>query len=354
MKILITGNMGYVGPGLVKELRTYYPDATLIGFDTGFFAKHTTSTKIFPESYLDQQVYGDVRDFPASLLEGVHTVVSLAAISNDPIGNQFEEVTMDINYRSNVRIAEMAKAAGVRKFIFASSCSVYGSAEDTPRTETSSLNPLTAYARSKIQSEIDLEPLADENFQITCHRFATACGMSERLRLDLVLNDFVAGAVSSGEITILSDGTPWRPLINVLDMARAIRWSHARTDEQGGSFLVVNTGSDSWNYQVKELAYAVKEILPEIEVSINENAEPDKRSYRVSFEKFAELAPEHQPVHDLSRSVRDLVEGLRSIDFDDAEFRSSLLMRLNVVRGLLANGNVDSNLRVVSPATLVK
>ncbi|MEL6841727.1 MAG: NAD-dependent epimerase/dehydratase family protein, partial [Bacteroidota bacterium] len=188
----------------------------------------------------------------------------------------------------------------------------------------------------------------------TCHRFATACGMSERLRLDLVLNDFVAGAVSSGEITILSDGTPWRPLINVLDMARAIRWSLNRTDEDGGSFLVVNTGSDSWNYQVKELAFAVKEILPEISVSINENAEPDKRSYRVSFEKFAALAPNHQPQHDLSRSVQDLVDGLRAIDFNDAEFRKSPLMRLNVVRALLAGGDVDNLLRVVSPASLVK
>ncbi|MEO0468822.1 MAG: SDR family oxidoreductase [Bacteroidota bacterium] len=287
MKILITGNLGYVGPGLVKELRNHYPDATLIGFDTGFFARHITSTTIVPEAYVDQQHYGDVRHFPEHLLDGVHTVVSLAAISNDPIGNQFEDVTFNINYRANVNIAKLAKKNGVKKFIFASSCSVYGAAEAGARTEDSTLNPLTAYAKSKIQSEIDLEPLADSDFQITCHRFATACGMSERLRLDLVLNDFVAGAITSGEITILSDGTPWRPLINVLDMARAIRWSHERTNEQGGEFLVVNTGSNVWNYQIKELAYAVQELLPEIKVSVNENAEPDKRSYSVNFDKFA-------------------------------------------------------------------
>jgi nucleoside-diphosphate-sugar epimerase len=354
MKILITGNMGYVGPGLVKEFKTYHPETQLIGFDTGFFAKHVTSTRIFPESFIDVQHFGDVRNFPESLLEGVDTVVSLAAISNDPMGNRFEEVTMDINYKANVRLAKMAKAAGVRKFIFASSCSVYGSASDAPRTEESELNPLTAYAKSKIFSERDLEPLADDSFQVTCLRFATACGMSERLRLDLVLNDFVAGAVTADEITILSDGTPWRPLINVLDMARAIRWAHERDDANGGSFCVVNTGTDTWNYQVKDLAYAVQEVLPEIKVSININAEPDKRSYRVSFAKFVELAPNHQPQHDLKTSVQDLIDGLRGINFQDKEFRSSLLMRLNVVRHLLNTGQLDGDLNVVGPLSLVK
>ncbi len=354
MKILITGNLGYVGPGLIKEFRSHYPSAQLIGYDAGYFAKHVTSTQIFPESYLDVQHFGDVRNFPESLLEGVDTVVSLAAISNDPIGNQFEQVTLDINYRANVKLAEMAKKAGVRKFIFASSCSVYGSASDAPRTEDSELNPLTAYAKSKIYSERDLEPLADDQFQITCLRFATACGMSERLRLDLVLNDFVAGAVTSGEITILSDGTPWRPLINVLDMARAIRWAHEREEANGGSFVVVNAGTDVWNYQVKELAYAVKEILPEISVSINLNAEPDKRSYRVSFAKFAEMAPDHQPIRDLNSSVQALIEGLREINFQDANYRGSLLMRLNVVRNLLGNGQLDNELRVAGLLSPVK
>ncbi|MEZ4826873.1 MAG: NAD-dependent epimerase/dehydratase family protein [Bacteroidia bacterium] len=346
MKVLITGNLGYVGPGLVKEFRKFHPEATLVGFDIGYFAKHLTNNSISPESYLDMQYYGDVRKFPEEILEGVDTVVSLAAISNDPIGNQFEEVTMDINYRANVNIAALAKKHGVKKFIFASSCSVYGAASDGARTEESELNPLTAYAKSKIYSENDLAPLADSNFQITCHRFATACGMSERLRLDLVLNDFVAGALTSGEISILSDGTPWRPLINVLDMARAIRWSHNR-DASAGDFLVVNTGSNVWNYQVKELAMAVQEILPEVQVSVNENAAPDKRSYRVNFDKFAAIAPDHQPQYDLKTSVQGLVDGLRGIGFGNADFRNSMLMRLNVIRDLLAKGQVDNQLSLV-------
>lgn len=346
MKVLITGNLGYVGPGLVKEFRKFHPETTLVGFDIGYFAKHLTNNTISPESYLDMQYYGDVRKFPEEILDGVDTVVSLAAISNDPIGNQFEEVTMDINYRANVNIAKLAKKHGVKKFIFASSCSVYGAAGEEARTEASDLNPLTAYAKSKIYSENDLAPLADSNFQITCHRFATACGMSERLRLDLVLNDFVAGALTSGEISILSDGTPWRPLINVLDMARAIRWSHNR-DASEGDYLVVNTGSNVWNYQVKELALAVQAILPEVEVSVNENAAPDKRSYRVNFDKFAAIAPDHQPQYDLNTSVKGLVDGLRSIGFGNADYRNSMLMRLNVIRDLLEKGQVDNQLSLV-------
>jgi nucleoside-diphosphate-sugar epimerase len=347
MKILITGNLGYVGPGVVKEFRDHYPDAEIIGFDIGYFAKYITSNKIIPESYLNTQYYGDVRKFPDHLLEGVDTVISLAAISNDPIGNKYEDVTLDINYKSAIEIAKKAKKAGVRNYIFASSCSVYGAAGDEARTENSELNPLTAYAKSKVFTENELAKIADKNFRATCHRFATACGMSERLRLDLVLNDFVAGAVTSGEINILSDGSPWRPLINVLDMARAIRWSHERDSSQGGDFLVVNTGSDDWNYRVKELAMKVQSLLPNTKVSVNENAQPDKRSYRVNFALFKKLAPNHQPQHDLERSIKDLLAGFKEIDFKTNNFRNSDFMRLNVISKLSANGIIDKDLRLV-------
>jgi nucleoside-diphosphate-sugar epimerase len=347
MKILITGNLGYVGPGVVKEFRKNYPDAEIIGYDLGFFAKYVTNAGIIPESYLDMQYYGDVRDFPEHLLEGVDTVVALAAISNDPIGNKFEEATLDINYRSVVDIAKKAKKRGVKNYVFASSCSVYGSAEDAPRTEASDVNPLTAYARSKVFTEKELAELADTDFKVTCHRFATACGMSERLRLDLVLNDFVAGAVTSGGITILSDGSPWRPLINVKDMARAIRWSHEREHSNGGDFLIVNTGSDDWNYMVRELAVRIGELIPGIDVSVNSNAAPDKRSYRVDFGLFKKLAPEHQPVFDLETSILDLVQGYKDIGFNNKNFRDSEYMRLNVVNDLLQRGIVDKDLRLI-------
>lgn len=346
MKILITGNLGYVGPGLIKELRKHHPNATLIGYDIGYFAKHITNVTISPESFLDLQYYGDVRHFDENILSGVDTVISLAAISNDPIGNKFEQVTMDINYQATIDIAKMAKAKNVRNFVFASSCSVYGAAEDAPRTEDSALNPLTAYAKSKVMSEKSLSELADDNFQVTCLRFATACGMSERLRLDLVINDFVAGALTSKEITILSDGTPWRPLINVLDMARAIRWAFEREASNGGNFIVVNTGSNEWNYQVKELALAIQKVMPEINVSINENAEPDKRSYRVNFDLFKSLAPNHQPVYDLNNSIQGLIDGLTAINFKDDQYRKSVLIRLNVINKLLTQGEMDNQLNL--------
>lgn len=227
-----------------------------------------------------------MRQFAEEVLDGVEAIVHLAAISNDPIGNRFEEVTLDSNYRSSINLAKKGKEAGVKSFVFPSSCSMYGLADDRARTEKSPLNPLSAYAKSKVFTERDLEPLASEQFKITSLRFATACGWSDRLRLDLVLNDFVAGAVASRRITILSDGTPWRPLIDVKDMARAIDWAISRDASDGGEFLAVNVGSYEWNFQVKNLAEVVAKVIPGVDVSINKDGQPDKRSYKVDFDLF--------------------------------------------------------------------
>jgi nucleoside-diphosphate-sugar epimerase len=161
-----------------------------------------------------------------------------------------------------------------------------------------------------------------------------------------VLNDFVAGAKTTGLIDILSDGTPWRPLINVLDMARAICWASERHDSQGGTFLTLNTGSNSWNYQVKDLALAVQAIISKVKVQINENAEPDKRSYRVNFDLFKKLAPDHQPIHTLPDTIQDLVQGLVELEFSDANFRSGELMRLNIIRALRQQETITSELRL--------
>ncbi|MBN2350162.1 MAG: SDR family oxidoreductase [Bacteroidales bacterium] len=347
MKILVTGNLGYVGSELTKLLRQKYPDAELIGFDLGMFSKQLTNELYSPEIYLNKQIYGDVRNFPEELLDGVDTVVQLAAISNDPIGNKFEQITSDVNYKAVVDIAQKAKKRGVKRVIFASSCSVYGLADDSARTETSEVNPLTAYAKSKVNAEKALKPLADENFTVTCLRFATACGMSDRLRLDLVLNDFVAGAYTTNEITILSDGSPWRPLINVRDMGRAIIWAHERTAKNGGNYVIVNTGSNEWNYQVKELAYAINKVLPDVKVSINKDAQPDKRSYKVDFAKYKEIAPDHQPIYDLNTSINDLLDGFKKINFSDKNFRTSRYMRLQVVNELIEKKILDEKLKLL-------
>jgi nucleoside-diphosphate-sugar epimerase len=344
MKIMITGNMGYIGPVVARHFRATLPEIGLAGFDMGYFAACLTGAEIIPEHLYDVQHFGDVRTIDARLLEGIDAVVHLAAISNDPMGSAFEAVTFEINHRASVELAAKAKQAGVKSFVFASSCSMYGFAEEGAKTEQSSLNPLTAYAKSKVQTEQDLQALAGEGFTITCLRFATACGMSDRLRLDLVLNDFVAGAVAAKQITILSDGTPWRPLIDVRDMARAIEWAVMRPEQPGGRFVALNVGSNEWNYQVRDLAEAVAGLLPGVQVSINREAAPDKRSYRVNFDYFRQLAPRHQPQVDLQGSILELKAGLERMRFKDPEFRSSRLMRLKVLRALLEMQALDERL----------
>lgn len=344
MKILITGNLGYVGAYLCQYLRDRYPQAMIVGYDLGYFRDCLTTRSSPPEDVLDIQYQGDVRNFDESVLKGVDHVVHLAAISNDPIGNQFEQVTLDVNYRASVDIAVKAANQGVKSFVFASSCSVYGAAGDEAKTERSDVNPLTAYARSKVLTEEALQKLNDDRMIVTCLRFATACGMSDRLRLDLVLNDFVASAITTGNITILSDGTPWRPLISVKDMARAIDWAMNRSVDKGGRFLICNTGSNQWNFTVKELAEHVREVVPDVQVQVNHAAPPDKRSYRVNFDLFRSYANGHSPVCTLISTIHEIRNGLSDIRFTDPDFRNSAWMRLNVLNKLLQLGKVDSNL----------
>lgn len=348
MKILITGNMGYIGPCVVQRLRTSYPEAKIIGLDTGFFANCLTNSEILPECRVNMQYFEDVRKVSIDLLKDIDAIIHLAAVSNDPMGNTYEKVTHEINYLASIDLARKAKDAGVKSFVYASSCSMYGAADDGPRTEASPVNPLTAYARSKIATEKDLQTIADNKFKVTSLRFSTACGMSERLRLDLVLNDFVACAITSKQITILSDGTPWRPLINIKDMAKAIDWAIKRDINNGGEFLAVNVGSDGWNYQVRELAEFVAQVIPDVKISINKNAQPDKRSYRVSFELFRKLASNYQPDVDIITTILELKRGLEAMHFNDQNFRTSMFMRLKVLNHLREIGMLSETLEWTS------
>jgi nucleoside-diphosphate-sugar epimerase len=239
----------------------------------------------------------------------------------------------------------MAKKLGVKSFVFASSCSVYGAAGDGQiRDEESPLNPVTAYAHSKIEAERKLRPLADKEFKITCLRFSTACGFSPRLRLDLVLNDFVASAILNKEIKILSDGTPWRPLIHVKDMARAIEWAIIRGNETA-SFIAVNVGHESWNYQIKDLAYAISKLIPGTRVSINTYAAPDKRSYKVSFKMLSQLAPNHMPKMTLENTIKELLDGINGYTYNGNRFTKSNTIRLEKLRELMKSGCLDQNLK---------
>lgn len=343
MKILTIGNMGYVGPAVIRHLRAEHPKAVLHGFDNAYFAHCLTGAMSLPEQVLDEQFFGDVRSITPSMLAGYDAVVQLAAISNDPMGEQFAAVTAEINQAATLSIARAAASARVGNFVFASSCSVYGVAAGPPRRESDPVNPVTAYAKSKIGAEQELAGL-DTDMVITCLRFATACGMSDRLRLDLVLNDFVACALTQGEITVLSDGSPWRPLIDVADMARAIDWAAQRQAEQGGRYLIVNTGSNDGNYQVRDLAQAVANALPGTTVSINSKAPVDSRSYKVDFSLFESLAVDHTPQLTLDQSIERLIAGLRQMDFKDNQFRTSKLVRLHVLRSHIQEHRLSESL----------
>ena len=341
MKILIIGNLGYIGPVLLKHL-SEQGNIELVGIDTGYFAHCLTTSTRFPEYGLHEQRFKDVRKLEESDFCSIDAVVYLAAISNDPMGNEFESATAEINQNCAVRAATLAAQQGVSHFVFASSCSIYGAAEGK-RKETSPLNPLTAYARSKIGAEKSLQSLVSENFKITSLRFATACGFSSRLRLDLVLNDFVASAVTKGEIEILSDGSSWRPLVHVEDMALSIEWAINRN--LGDLFLSINIGSEEWSYKILDLAYQVKDILPDTVIKINHDAQPDTRSYEVDFSLFKQLAPNHQPQVTIEKAVIGLSEGLSGINFIDPDFRkSNTLIRLNTLRGHCQSGRLDKDL----------
>lgn len=340
MNILLVGHRGYIGPVAATHLARALPGARVHGVDANWFAGSEAAA--FPDAVFASQRRADVRDLTETDFDGMDAVVALAAVSNDPIGKEFEDATADINSAAVLKAAKAARSAGVTRFVFASSCSMYGAGSDSLRKETDTLNPLTAYAKSKVATEEGLRGLATDGFMITSLRFATACGASPMLRLDLVLNDFVATALRTGRIEVLSDGTPWRPLIHVEDMSRAIEWAVTR----GGERMVeVNVGSQAWTWQVGQLAREVAALLGGVAVEINTNAAPDKRSYRVDFSRFAALAPDHQPRKDFATAVRELADEVRAIDLGETAIRESRFIRLNVLRGLVQNGKLDGDLR---------
>jgi nucleoside-diphosphate-sugar epimerase len=345
MNILITGNMGYIGPVVSKHLRGKFPHAKLIGLDTCFFGHCLTSAKFLPERNIDHQYFLDVRDIDHLFLKNIDVIIHLAAISNDPIGNKFELITDEINHKATVNLAKKAAESGVKRFIFASSCSMYGAASVSPKKETDALNPISAYAKSKVSAEKGLSEIDSSEMIITALRFSTACGFSARTRLDLVLNDFVACAINDSKITVLSDGSPWRPMIDISDMALAMEWAITREYDSSSSYLAINVGADHWNFQVKDLAMAVAEIINNSEININKDAQPDKRSYRVNFELFKSLAPNHQPKKILQQSIEELYFGLNLVEFNDKNFRNSSFMRLKVLEDLIESKLINSELR---------
>lgn len=348
MKILITGNMGYVGPVLVEHLRAQHDDIHISGVDLGLFSTALVDGEVLPERNVDVQYFRDVRTLDESFLAAFDVVVHLAAISNDPMGDQFAVLTNDVNHVASINLARAAKAAGVKAFVFASSCSVYGVSGTSSRTEKSDVEPLSAYARSKVDTENGLAPLASANFKVTCLRFATACGASPRLRLDLVLNDFVACAVTTREITILSDGTPWRPLISVQDMNRAINWAIGRDVLTSGDFLIVNGGSTEWNFQVKDLASLVASQISGTRITYAGDGAPDKRSYQVDFSLYEGLSGIRTKRDDIRETIDALASMISSSSTITDSYRNSHFIRLHQLKDHIESGRISTGLEWIN------
>lgn len=343
MRLLITGNLGYVGTVLTEELRRHTLGWMLCGLDAGLFAHCLLPTDRSPDTLLDRQIYTDLRDLHPRQLSGFDALVHLGAISNDPMGSEFESVTQETNVDASVQLATMAKAAGIRNLVFASSCSVYGHSEGEACTEQSDLTPLSKYARSKVEVERSLQPLSADDFQVTCLRFATACGFSPRWRTDLVLNEQVLDAVCDGRFKVLSDGTPWRPLIHIRDMSRAVLWALTDRQKEQDPFLTINVGADHWNFQVKDLAEAIAREIPSSFIEWNEHGKPDPRSYRVDFSLFKSLAPKHQPEYSLSRTIAEMAAGVLATDLRTT--RRFSMRRLDELRALRTSGLLTPDLR---------
>tara|TARA_A100001035_G_C27777966_1_gene500093 strand:- start:126 stop:1178 length:1053 start_codon:yes stop_codon:yes gene_type:complete len=350
MKILITGNLGYIGTELGKYLKEYITDIELVGVDSGLFIPCITSLhERIGDTYYDKQYYIDIRDLNLDILKNFDVLVNLAAVSNDPIGNDFEKATYSINYQGSLELAKLCIKAGVKKFVFASSCSMYGDAGDKPKIEKDPTKPLTAYAKSKIGVEENLKEICKNNeIDIIFLRFATACGVSDRTRLDLVLNDFVASAVKYKKIKILSNGEPWRPLIDVSEMCKAIIWAITTKFESSLLPLSINIGSNEWNYTVLQLAEKVKDLVPKTSIEINPNSLPDKRSYKVDFSLYKKLGTDFYPNKSIEDTIIELSHHINNIDIQSNHFRDSQFIRLNHIKNLIKQKKLNKSFRWIN------
>lgn len=342
MKVLVTGHHGYIGSVVAPSLREAGHD--VVGLDTFFYR----GCDFGKDGEWKPTLELDVRDAGAAMLEGFDAIVHLAALSNDPLGDLEPEWTYSINFHGTVALARAAKEAGVPRFVFASSCSMYGAAEgDELIGEDAPLHPLTPYAESKVRAEEALQELVGDGFSPVSMRNATAYGVSERLRLDVVLNNLVAWAHTTGAIRLLSDGMSWRPLVHVRDIARATAaLLDAPADEVAGEAF--NIGSASQNYRIRHLADVVKHRLPDCEIAFAGDASPDPRSYRVDFSKFTSRFPDCVFEWTAERGVDELVRAYESDGLTLEDFEGGRYTRLARLKGLLDGKALKGDLRWAS------
>ena len=337
-RVLITGHKGYIGSVMAPYfIRSGYE---VVGLDSGYFGSCTLTS----DSTEIPWRHKDIRELAVEDLRGFNAVVHLAALSNDPIGNLNDQWTEEINFHASVRLAELARAAGVDRFLFSSSCIMYGMSEASVVTEESPLDPKTEYARSKVNSERAISELANDRFSPTFMRNGTVYGVSPRMRFDTVLNDLVGAAVTTGKVTLYSDGKPWRPVVHIEDVARAFRAALEApiADVWNQAF---NTGANHLNHRIIELAEIVTQIVPDCSLEVLAQAGADQRTYKADFSKFARVFKNFAFRWTAKNGAQELYDTFKTIGLTHDHFINKRFTRLKWLRHLLESGQLDSSLR---------
>lgn len=338
MKVLVTGHMGFIGTIMVPILQR--EGFEVVGLDTDLYRYCTYGSA--PSEI--PSINKDVRDVEPADLQGINMVVHLAALSNDPLGNLNPDITYDINHKASVRLAEISRQVGVERFIFASSCSMYGKAGDDILDETANFNPVTPYAKSKVYVERDVAPMATDTFSPVFLRNATAYGVSPRIRFDLVINNLVAWAHTTGRILMKSDGTPWRPLVHIEDISQAVVCA-LKAKPEVVSGLAVNVGSNDENYQMRDLAQFTKETVPNCEIAYADDAGPDERCYRVNFDKIHTVFPNFKTKWTARMGIEQCYASYLKYGLQRDEYEGIKYKRIAHIEQLIADQKLDASLR---------